>query len=41
MYKVEDSYPTENIMQPTYAVIMKRVREKKQENYDKLTLKAF
>ena len=41
MYKVEDSIKNENIIPPTHEVRMKNAREKKQEKYDKLTMKAF
>ena len=41
MYKVEDSINNENIIPPTHEVRMKNAREKKQEKYDKLTMKAF
>ena len=41
MHKVEDSHKTENIIQPTYEVIMKSARGKTKEKYHKLKSKAF
>ena len=41
MYKVDNTLRTEDIEPPLYEVRMKNAREKKQEKYDKLMLKAF
>jgi hypothetical protein len=41
MYKATDYQRPEDIVPPTYEVIMKKAREKKQEKYDKLTSHAF
>ena len=40
MYKANHVLRPEDI-EPTYEVRMKTARQKKQEKYDKLTLKAF
>jgi hypothetical protein len=41
MYNNRDTQRPEAIIPPTYEVIMKKAREKKQDKYDKLALKAF
>ena len=41
MYRVSKILRSEDIIPPTYEVRMKHAREKKQEKYNKLTLKAF
>ena len=41
MYKVDQISRAEDIEPPLYEVRMKNAREKKQEKYDKLMLKAF
>jgi hypothetical protein len=41
MYNNRDIQRPEAIIPPTYEVRMKNAREKKQEKYDKLALKAF
>ena len=40
MYKTNNVLRPEDI-EPTYEVRMKTIRQKKQEKYDKLALKAF
>ena len=41
MYKTTVLHRPEDIIPPTYEVIMKSARQKTQEKYDKLALKAF
>ena len=41
MYKVKEALRPEDIAPPLYEVRMKSARQKKQEQYDKLMLKAF
>jgi hypothetical protein len=41
MYNNRDIQRPEAIIPPTYEVLMKSAREKKQDKYDKLVSKAF
>ena len=41
MYKTTDLQRPEDIIPPTYEVIIKNARLKKQEKYDELMSKAF